>query len=69
MEFIYKYKGNQCSFTLNGIEHLKKKEDFKEVFEGKVDVNKVWKDVEKARRERGKVTIVGKELEEEGGNK
>jgi len=69
MQFIYIYKGNQCSFTLDGIERLKKKEDFKEVFQGKVDVNKAWKDVQKARGNEEKVDVEVKVLKEEGGDK
>jgi len=49
MDFIYLYKNKRCSFTLKGIAHLKTKEQFKEVFDGKLDVNSVWKDIEKAR--------------------
>ena len=49
MNFVYLYNRNQVSFTLNGVAHLKTKEQFKEVFDGLVDVNLAWKDLEKAR--------------------
>jgi len=49
MKDFYLYKGNRCSFTLKGIEHLKTKKQFKEVFDGLVDINEAWADVEKSR--------------------
>lgn len=62
--FIYTYKGNRASFTLEGIAHLKTKEDFKKVFDGLVDINEAWKDVVKARPS-NKVS----DSEEKGGDK
>ena len=58
-EFVYTYKGNRPSFTLEGIAHLKTKEEFKKVFDGLVDVNLAWKDVVKA-RPNSKVSEEGK---------
>ena len=47
--FVYLYNGNNFSFTLKGMEGFKTKEQFKEAFEGKVDIDKAWSDIEKAR--------------------
>lgn len=53
----------KTSFTLEGIKHLKTKEDFKKVFLGKFDVDKVWKEVCKARPKEDKPTKKKKEVE------
>jgi len=62
-DFVYTYNGNRASFTLEGIAHLKTKDEFKKVFDGLVDVNQAWKDVVKA-RPNSKVS----EKEDKGGN-
>ncbi len=47
--FVYLYNGNNFSFTLKGMEKFKTKEQFKEAFEGQVDIDEAWADIEKAR--------------------
>lgn len=49
MSFVYLHNGKRCSFSLKGIEHLKTKEQFEEVFKDLVDIDKAWADIEKAR--------------------
>lgn len=48
-DFVYTHNGNRVSFTLQGIAHLKTKDEFKSVFDKLVDVNQAWKDIVKAR--------------------
>lgn len=67
-DFVYLYKGNRCSFSLKGIEHLKTKEQFQEVFKDLVDVNKAWADIEKARPQ-SPLKNEKKKVEDKGGDK
>lgn len=62
--FVYTYKGNRASFTLDGVAEFKTKDEFKKVFDGLVDINQAWKDIVKARPS-NKVS----DSEEEGGGK